>query len=379
MTTESAASQAILSWYDRNARTLPWRLSPADRAAGKRPDPYRVWLSEIMLQQTTVAAVKSYFETFTLRWPRVEALAQAPSEEIMAAWAGLGYYARARNLHACAKAVVALHGGRFPATAEGLKMLPGIGDYTSAAIASIAFDEAAAVVDGNVERVTTRLHAIDAPLPAARPLIRRHVASMTPQRRPGDFAQGMMDLGATICTPKRPACVLCPLAGMCAARKAGTMEAYPVKAAKPAKPARRGAAFVAMRRSDGAVWLRRRPEKGMLGGMAEPPTSDWSIRGDGAADLTAAPFPASWVHAGAVGHVFTHFTLTLDVYRAEVAGPKTDDGIKTPDGWWSSPNALPAEALPTLMRKAIAVALPGAFGSLQSSPKRKPGRPRTKA
>lgn len=352
MSEEGSASEAesLLEWYDRHGRQLPWRTSPQDLAKGSRPDPYRVWLSEIMLQQTTVATVKGYYDDFTRRWPTVAALAEAPADAVMGAWAGLGYYARARNLHACAKAVVEHHGGRFPETAEALKTLPGIGDYTSAAIAAIAFNENAAVVDGNIERVVTRLRAISAPLPGARGAIRGHVALMTPAMRPGDFAQGMMDLGATICSPKRPTCVLCPLASGCAARKAGTMETYPVKAAKRPKPARKGAAFVAFRREDGAVWLRRRSESGMLGGMAEPPTTGWSVKSDGSLGAGSAPFAAAWTPAGSVEHVFTHFTLTLEVWRAELAD------APDAEGWWSSPNALPGEALPTLMRKAIAVA-----------------------
>lgn len=300
-----------------------------------------------MLQQTTVAAVKAYFEKFTARWPTVEALAATPQSEIMVAWAGLGYYARARNLHACAKAVSADHGGRFPETAAALKTLPGIGTYTAAAIAAIAFDEPAPVVDGNVERVVTRLFAIDIPLPAARAAIARQVEALTPWRRPGDYAQAVMDLGATICTPRRPACVLCPLSGGCRARATGTMELYPVKAPKRDRPERRGAAFVAIRPCDGAVWLRRRPETGMLGGMMEPPTSDWGIRQDGATGAAAAPFDASWTLEGAVEHVFTHFRLSLEVWRAEI--------LETPEspGLWCEPRDLAEAALPTLMRRAV--------------------------
>jgi A/G-specific adenine glycosylase len=351
----ASPATALLGWYDRHARNLPWRVSPADGKAGRRPDPYRVWLSEIMLQQTTVATVRSYFERFLQQWPDVGALAAAPTEAVMGAWAGLGYYARARNLHACAKAVVALHGGRFPATAAALRTLPGIGDYTSAAVAAIAFGEPVAVVDGNIERVVSRLYTIGTPLPAGREAIRTRMQALTPEDRPGDFAQAMMDLGATICTPRRPACVLCPIGEACAARQAGTMEDYPVKAAKRAKPARRGAAFVAVRPADGAVWLRRRAETGMLGGMAEPPTTDWRVGQDGALGASAAPFPATWTPAGAVVHVFTHFTLTLEVWRADMA---VDPGT---EGWWAGPNRLPGEALPTLMKKAIALAAPGAF------------------
>lgn len=352
---DEGEARTLLDWYDRHARTLPWRVSPADRRSGVAPDPYRVWLSEIMLQQTTVATVKGYFEAFLARWPTVDALARAPSDDVMGAWAGLGYYARARNLHACAKAVAAEHGGVFPQTAAALKRLPGIGGYTSAAIAAIAFDERAAVVDGNIERVASRLRAIETPLPQSRPLILGAVDAMTPADRPGDFAQAMMDLGATICTPRRPACVICPVQPGCAAQAKGIAERLPVKAAKRVKPQRRGAAFVARRPSDGAVWLRRRPETGMLGGMAEPPTTGWSARQDGASDAAAAPFPAVWVHAGRVLHGFTHFDLTLEVWCADA------ETAPHADGWWSPPEKLPSEALPTLMRKALAVAV--AFGN----------------
>ncbi|WP_185985547.1 A/G-specific adenine glycosylase [Aureimonas mangrovi] len=341
----------LLPWYDRHARELPWRLGPERAVEGERADPYRVWLSEIMLQQTTVAAVKSYFARFTERWPSVEALAAAQDGEVMSAWAGLGYYARARNLLACARVVAGERGGLFPTSAEGLRALPGIGDYTSAAIAAIAFGERVAVVDGNVERVTTRLHAIETPLPAGRPFVRHHVDAMTPADRPGDFAQAMMDLGATICTPRKPACVICPIAEPCRARAEGRQETFPVKVKKAAKPSRIGAAFVALRRGDGAVLLRKRPSTGMLGGMSEPPTTAWSARADGATGEDAAPFPADWRLVGEVRHGFTHFDLTLEVWRAVV--------MEVPDtsGWWAPADALDAEALPTLMRKAIETAL----------------------
>lgn len=346
-----ATASALLAWYDRHARVLPWRVPPGRERTSVRPDPYRVWLSEIMLQQTTVAAVLGYFAAFTARWPTVEALAAAADAEVMSAWAGLGYYARARNLLACARQIVAGHAGRFPETETELRALPGIGAYTAAAIAAIAFDEPAAVVDGNIERVVSRLHAIDTPLPAARKLIRAHVEALTPAVRPGDFAQGMMDLGATICTPRRPACILCPIAESCAARAAGTQDRYPVKAPKAARPSRRGAAFVAERAGDGAVWLRRRPPAGLLGGMTEPPTTDWSSRRDGATDRDAAPFPANWQLMGTVEHGFTHFDLALDVWHSVI------EAEPAVDGWWSSPSSLAGEALPTLMRRAVALGL----------------------
>ena len=349
----TAYSTALIAWYDTHHRDLPWRVSPRQRSFGAKSDPYRIWLSEIMLQQTTVAAVKAYFEKFTARWPTVADLANAPESAILAEWAGLGYYARARNLHACARTVQETHAGKFPGTSAALKTLPGIGDYTSAAIAAIAFDEPAAVVDGNVERVVTRLHAIDTPLPKAKPQIRAIVAALTPNERPGDFAQAMMDLGATICTPKRPACVLCPVRSFCTATKTAEAERYPVKLKKAAVPERRGAAFVAVR-SDGAIYLRKRPGTGMLGGMSEPPTSGWSARGDGALGAEAAPFAAAWRLVGEIDHTFTHFHLTLDVWRAD------GDTAPARDGWWSGPDEIAGEALPTVMRKVLRAAMNGA-------------------
>ena len=315
-------AQALLAWYDRHARTLPWRIAPGEGATGETADPYRVWLSEIMLQQTTVGAVRPYFERFTQLWPNVFALAAADDAVLMGEWAGLGYYARARNLLACARTVAGEHGGIFPSTAAALRDLPGIGDYTSAAIAAIAFRQPAPVVDGNVERVVSRLAAIETSFPAARPLVRAIVAAAIPVDRPGDFAQSMMDLGATICTPRRPACVICPLCAGCAARAAGTPDAFPVKAAKKARPQRRGAAFVAFRQADGAVWLRTRPPSGLLGGMAEPPTTGWSARSDGETDAEAAPFAAEWRNAGEVSHGFTHFLLTLQIFAATSPTPQ---------------------------------------------------------
>lgn len=339
---------ALLAWYDRHARRLPWRIGPAERAAGVRPDPYRVWLSEIMLQQTTVATVGRYYALFTRKWPTVARLAAAADEDIMRAWAGLGYYARARNLLACARAVANGHGGRFPATVEELKRLPGIGDYTAAAIAAIAFDAPVAVVDGNVERVMARRLALETPLPTARPAIREAVAALVPQARPGDFAQAVMDLGATICTPKRPACALCPWRGECAAASAGTPERYPLKAAKAARPTRHGIAYVAVR-ADGAVLLGRRPGRGLLGGMTEVPGTAWGAH----APERTPPLAAAWRTAGSIEHVFTHFRLVLEVRRADVP-------VATPapeDLWWSPRHELDGEALPTVFRKVLATAL----------------------
>ena len=345
----------LLDWYDAHHRDLPWRLPPARAGAGARPDPYGVWLSEVMLQQTTVEAVKPYFARFLARWPTVEALAAADADEVMKAWAGLGYYSRARNLKKCAEAVAERHGGRFPDTEAALRDLPGIGAYTAAAVAAIAFDRPAAVVDGNVERVVSRLFAIATPLPAAKVEIRARVEAMLPPGRPGDFAQATMDLGATLCSPRRPKCMLCPVNEDCAALAKGEPERYPVKAPKPQRPLRLGAAFVAVR-GDGAVLLRKRPATGLLAGMAEPPTSGWNARQDGATGPEAAPFAAAWKPAGAIAHVFTHFEVSLAVWRA--------DGLDMPapgDWWWSPPATLAGEALPTVMKKAIAAALPDAF------------------
>ncbi|WP_075215774.1 A/G-specific adenine glycosylase [Mongoliimonas terrestris] len=342
----------LLAWYDRNARRLPWRVPPEDRAVGVLPDPYRVWLSEIMLQQTTVAAVKSYFEAFTTRWPRLQDLAAADRDDVMRAWAGLGYYSRARNLKACADAVAAEHDGRFPDTEEGLRALPGVGAYTAAAVAAIAFDRRAVVVDGNVERVVTRLFSVETPLPAAKPEIRRLTDQLTPDARPGNFAQAMMDLGATICTPKRPACALCPFAAACVARAAGLQETYPRKSPKKDRPTRHGTAFVATR-SDGAVLLVRRPDKGLLGGMTGVPGSPWT-EDPSNAGIASAPFPADWRPAGRVEHTFTHFHLILSVLTAEADAPAPADS------WWAPRSAVADEALPTVMRKAVEAALPGA-------------------
>jgi A/G-specific adenine glycosylase len=349
-----AFAPLLLAWYDRHARALPWRVGPLERAVGVRPDPYRVWLSEIMLQQTTVQAVKSYFESFIERWPTVHDLAASQTEDVMKAWAGLGYYSRARNLKKCADQIAADLDGRFPETEQELRELPGIGHYTAAAIAAIAFDIPAAVVDGNVERVFTRLHEIATPLPSAKSEIRAKVALATPEARPGDFAQALMDLGSTICTPKRPACALCPLKDGCAARASGSQEEFPVKAPKRAKPVRKGAAFVA-ERGDGAVLLVKRPDKGLLGGMTGLPSSNWTARADGETGISAAPFAARWSQTGTISHVFTHFELRLEVFHAVVSG-KTDH-----PGWWSPSETLAGEALPTVMKKALASALPDRF------------------
>ena len=348
---EGPPAADLIAWYDRHRRKLPWRALP-----GETPDPYRVWLSEIMLQQTTVTAVAPYFARFTARWRDVRALAAAPLDDVLKLWAGLGYYARARNLHACAKAVVERHGGRFPRSEAELGTLPGIGPYTAAAIAAIAFDVPAAAVDGNVERVVARLFAIEQELPAAKAEIRRRTADLVPAARAGDFAQALMDLGATICTPKKPACALCPWMDDCAARGRGDPETFPRKAPKKTGRLRRGAAFVAMR-ADGAVLVRTRAPKGLLGGMTEVPTTDWTH--DFAEDevLAEAPMPRATLQwrrlPGAVTHVFTHFPLELSVYTANVA-------VKTPAPAgmrWVARADLAGEALPNLMRKVLVHAL----------------------
>lgn len=350
---DTAAS--LLAWYDAHHRDLPWRIPPHKIALGHKPEPYHVWLSEIMLQQTTVEAVKPYFARFLERWPSVADLAGADVDDVMKAWAGLGYYSRARNLKKCADLVAESFSGAFPDLEEELLALPGVGAYTAAAIAAIAFNRPAAVVDGNVERVMSRLFAISTPLPGAKIEIRRRVLDILPHDRPGDFAQAMMDLGATLCSPKRPRCMLCPVNDNCAALADGDPERFPVKPARKEKPLRRGAAFVAVR-ADGAVLLRKRGDTGLLAGMAEPPTTGWTARIDGATETEAAPFTAAWLPCGAIRHVFTHFELSLDVYRAD------DVTIEAPDGWWwVQPEELGGEALPTVMKKAIAAALPDVF------------------
>ncbi|MBX3583821.1 MAG: A/G-specific adenine glycosylase [Rhizobiaceae bacterium] len=344
----------LLDWYDAHHRELPWRTGPLALAKGVRPEPYHVWLSEIMLQQTTVEAVKPYFRKFLEKWPTITDLAEAQSEDVMKTWAGLGYYSRARNLKKCADTVAKDMGGKFPDDEAGLRALPGVGAYTAAAIAAIAFGRRAIVIDGNVERVTARLFEIRTPLPLAKAEIRVALDDLVPDERPGDFAQAMMDLGATICTPKRPRCMLCPLLDDCEAVVAGDPELLPVKAEKQPKPARHGAAFVAFSR-DGSILLRTRPEKGLLGGMSEVPTSDWTARQDGDKTVESAPFPADWRRAGSITHVFTHFSLELDVFRADVFRMDAPEGHR-----WSPISGVHDEALPTVMKKVIESAIPGA-------------------
>ena len=342
---------ALLAWYERHGRVLPWRVGPAERRRGMRPESYRVWLSEVMLQQTTVKAVLPYFAAFTRRWPDVAALASAPENDVMAAWAGLGYYSRARNLIACARTIAAEHGGVFPHSAAALARLPGIGAYTSAAIAAIAFDEAVAVVDGNVERVVARLFAVAAPPPAGKEAVRAALAPLVPADRPGEFAEALMDLGATICTPKRPACALCPLGRGCRARAEGAPETYPVREAKRPRPVRHGAAFVALR-ADGAVLLTRRPPRGLLGGMAEVPGTEW--REAPPAGWLEPPLPGSWSRLPTtVTHTFTHFELRLTVHLGRITA-----GTPAPAShWWAPLDRLQAAGLPSVMRKAVEAAL----------------------
>ena len=337
----------LLAWYDVHAREMPWRTPPAQRKRGVLPDAYAVWMSEIMLQQTTVATVRDYFQRFQARWPTVQDLAAAQDADVMGAWAGLGYYARARNLLKCARVVVADHGGRFPADHAALLSLPGIGPYTAAAIASIAFDQPYTVLDGNVERVMARMYDIHTPLPTAKPALMEKAEALTPAKRPGDYAQAVMDLGATICSPRNPACGICPWRAPCQARHAGTATALPKKTPKKAKPVRHGTVFLARRR-DGAWLLETRPEKGLLGGMLGWPGSDWV---DVAEPLPQGlpPVEAQWTAlAGEVRHTFTHFHLVLRVLRAEVgldAAPYRGDFLP-------SARFKPSD-LPTVMRKAF--------------------------
>lgn len=335
------ARKLLLDWYERHARSLPWRAPPG----APRPDPYRVWLSEIMLQQTTVAAVTPRFDTFVARWQKIEALAAADDADVMAAWAGLGYYARARNLIACARAIVADHGGQFPETAEELRTLPGIGAYTSAAIAAIAFGRPEAPIDANVERVTARLFAIDAPLPGSRAQIDAEARGLYPASNAGDFAQALMDLGSTICTARNPACPICPLLPECDGAARGEPAAFPVKPAKKAKPRRYGAAWWI--EHAGEILLVRRPPRGMLGGMRALPSCDWSTK----RGTATAPIGADFAALGNVTHSFTHFDLSLDLFGVALLTRPVMDGE-----WWPI-DGLDAAGLPTLFAKAASLAL----------------------
>lgn len=343
----SKVADLLLDWYDRHGRDLPWRVK------GGVADPYRIWLSEIMLQQTTVAAVIPYFETFTGLWPDIDAFASASLDDVLRRWAGLGYYSRARNLHACAQIVLKEHGGKFPADEKALLKLPGIGPYTSAAIAAIGFGKRAVVVDGNVERVMTRLEAIAEPMPLAKPAVYDVMDRSTPAKRAGDFAQAVMDLGATICTPRSPSCLVCPLSSLCKANLAGQPEAFPVKLPRKAKPERTGLAFVAFR-PDGTVLMARRAPRGLLGGMLELPASRWDSKAAESFDVTRAllkpPLDADWNNRLlSIRHVFTHFALELYLKVAHVA-----QGTAAPDGHlWVRPKE---DAVPSLFQKAIVAA-----------------------
>jgi A/G-specific adenine glycosylase len=352
------ASARLLAWYDEKRRDLPWRAKP-----GEAPDPYRVWLSEIMLQQTTVQAVAGYYRKFLARWPDVQALADAPLDEVLGMWAGLGYYARARNLHACAKIVAGELGGVFPRSVEELRRLPGIGVYTAGAIAAIAFGAREAAMDANAERVIARAHAVEEPLPGAKQRLRALCQAMVPDGRPGDFVQALMDLGATLCSAKRPVCADCPWTKSCAARRRGIAETLPVKAARKARPIKRGAAFVA-RDAKGRVLLRKRPAKGLLGGMLEPPLGPWSAQFPAPGEaLRQAPFRAAWKKLpGIVRHGFTHFELEVEVYATECRTAPPLGGEAVPDcasAFWMSSLELPQAALPTVMRKILSHAMDG--------------------
>ncbi|WP_262690262.1 A/G-specific adenine glycosylase [Kordiimonas aestuarii] len=338
----------LLDWYDANRRSLPWRSAPADHA-----EPYHVWLSEIMLQQTTVATVKGYFEKFLSRWPTVVALAAAPLEDVLAEWAGLGYYARARNLHKCANVITTGHDGRFPETEAELRALPGIGDYTAAAIAAIAFGESAVVVDGNVERVVSRLFRVSEALPAAKKQIKARTAEITPAQRAGDFAQAMMDLGSAVCTPKKPKCLLCPLHRDCAAKAEGDMEKYPVKAPKKVKPTRRAISFWLVH--DGDVLLERRPVKGLLGAMPGLYSTPWVERID-------FPVKAEWLEhvptddywkplEGLAKHTFTHFHLETQLVAAKASARHNVE-----NGFWHPLDGLENVGLPTVFKKIALLA-----------------------
>lgn len=343
MTPQSQITRPLLAWYDHTLRDLPWRVR-----GGRHPDPYHVWISEIMLQQTTVAAVIPYYRRFLERWPTVADLAAAPLEDVLHGWQGLGYYSRARNLHRCAQVIVADHGGQFPGTAAELARLPGIGPYTAAALASICFGEPIAAIDGNVQRVISRLFTLPDPPTLNRDAVAEWATALVPDDRPGDFAQALMDLGATLCTPRGPRCLVCPVQVACQAVRAGDPESWPRKVTKAAVPQKYGAAYW-MTRPDGAIWLRQRPPKGLLGGMMEVPSSDW-----GTQLPDVSPFAADWQRLpGCVRHVFTHFRLELVVWHCVVteAPPLA--------GRWVTLADLADEALPTVMRKVIDHALAG--------------------
>lgn len=339
-------SEKLLDWYDSNHRVLPWRALP-----GKQQDPYYVWLSEIMLQQTTVATVKAYFIKFIEQWSTVNQLAEASLDEILHSWQGLGYYTRARNLHKCAQVIVNEYNGIFPQDYKELKKLPGIGDYTAAAILSIAFDIKATVIDGNVDRVISRLFVIEEPLPASKKIIREYARQLTPDTRSGDYAQALMDLGATICTPATPMCLLCPLKVECKALETPDPQFYPRRLPKAKKPYKYGIVFCLQRKSDGAVLLRKRPEEGLLGGMIEIPSSDWLEEKEPIqAVIKQSPLQVGFINTEkSIKHTFTHFSLELAIYKGNV-----NDNLKAPAGcFWCLPSEFEKQAIPTVMKKVI--------------------------
>jgi len=342
-------STRLLDWYGKHARLMPWRVPPQDHAQGVRANPYHVWLSEVMLQQTQVATVKDYFLKFIAKWPTIEDLASSDLEDVLKAWAGLGYYSRARNLKKCADEIVASHAGSFPTTYAQLIKLPGIGDYTASAIAAIAFDQPLAVLDGNVERVMARHKRIEQTFPEAKTDTKQMLDAVLAKDMPGEFAQAMMDLGATICTPKRPACPLCPISIDCKSASRSDVETYPRKRSKAKKPTRKGAAYV-LENSKGEIFLCKREEKGLLGGMTQVPTTNWTARQDGEVTSLAAPIQANWLNRGIAKHTFTHFHLELTVWFTR------DNARPAINGWWCKQDALSEEALPTVMRKVIATA-----------------------
>ncbi|MBX4336119.1 A/G-specific adenine glycosylase [Bartonella raoultii] len=347
-------SSRLLSWYDQKHRHLPWRVTPEEQTKGIRPDPYHVWLSEIMLQQTTVEAVKPYFKKFLKLWPDLSSLAKASQDDIMKAWAGLGYYSRARNLKHCAQQLMENYGGQFPQSVKALQTLSGIGDYTAAAIAAIAFNHPVAVVDSNVERVITRLFAIASVLPKAKAEIKEKTLKIIALNRPGDFAQAMMDLGALICTPRQPSCYLCPLQNLCRAAKMQKTESFPVKAPKKERPLKTSIAFVVLNHKR-QIYLEKRQGKKLLGGMTQIPNN---IGIDDENGLQSAPLNANWQFKGQITHIFTHFSLKLDVYYTDNVHK-----MNRKNGWWCDIQHLAEEALPTVMKKAISVALPNSFKS----------------
>jgi len=342
--------QALLAWYDKEKRTLPWRIRPEDRTAGAVADPYKIWLSEIMCQQTTTKAASAYWHKFLKLWPKIDNLASAPRDDILTAWAGLGYYARARNLHKCAQLICSEYNGAFPDTEAELLRLPGVGPYSAAAIAGICYGEATNVVDGNVERVISRMFCVETLLPKAKPKIRVLASSLADASRPGDYAQALMDLGAHICKPKNPKCEICPWSFACEASISGNMENYPRRRPKPARPVRYGAAFFI--KNNSCIWLRKRSENGLLGGMVELPGTDWTSNKPSIdVWLSQAPIKSNW-HCidGSVKHVFTHFTLYLTVFTACADEENFEISANL--------NKINDYALPSLMRKAISLAHP---------------------